>query len=256
VLNALALPRRCTPAAALRGVASARAGKRRAQRALRRWLSSVGRARRVPQCAAATTMAARDDSTTTVVVVPCYNEAARLDCAAFLAWASSAAAARTSLLFVDDGSTDGTAALLRDLAAAAPPGRLALLSLPANCGKAEAVRRGMLAAAASGSAVDAVGYLDADLATPLDALPDFRAVLDAPGRRFEMVFGARVALLGRDIRRKLARHYLGRVFATLAANVLGMRIYDTQTGAKLFRVNGARARAVREDALHWLLRNG
>ncbi len=184
-------------------------------------------------------MAARDDSTTTVVVVPCYNEAARLDCAAFLAWASSAAAARTSLLFVDDGSTDATATLLRDLAAAAPPGRLALLSLTANCGKAEAVRRGMLAAAASGSAVDAVGYLDADLATPLDALPDFRAVLDAPGRRFEMVFGARVALLGRDIRRKLARHYLGRVFATLAANVLGMRIYDTQTGAKLFRVNGA-----------------
>jgi glycosyltransferase involved in cell wall biosynthesis len=179
------------------------------------------------------------NTSTTVVVIPCFNEAARLDRTAFLAWASSAAAARTSLLFVDDGSTDDTAALLHDLAAAAPPARLSILSLPANCGKAEAVRRGLLAAAASGSAVDVVGYLDADLATPLDALPDFRAVLDAPGGRFELVFGARVALLGRDIRRKLARHYLGRVFATLAANVLGLPIYDTQCGAKLFRVTGA-----------------
>ena len=172
----------------------------------------------------------------TVLVIPCYNEAARLDEGAILAWAQRSAQPHASLLFVDDGSTDATAAVLARLAAAAPR-RIRTLALPRNGGKAEAVRRGMLAAAAAAGKGSAVGYWDADLATPLDALPEFEAVLDAPDSRFEMVFGARVGLLGRDIRRRMARHYLGRVFATLAAHVLGLPIYDTQCGAKLFRVN-------------------
>jgi glycosyltransferase involved in cell wall biosynthesis len=169
-------------------------------------------------------------SAETVVVVPCYNEAARLDLAAFAAFLERSEG--VSLLLVDDGSTDGTPRVLEQLRAAHPK-RVAVLGLGANVGKAEAVRRGVKLALRRGPAL--VGYWDADLATPLEAILDFRMVL-AQRPEVALVMGSRVALLGRQIRRSWKRHLLGRTFATAASLVLGLTVYDTQCGAKLFRV--------------------
>ena len=171
------------------------------------------------------------------VVIPCYNEADRLDDAPLLAFLDSCAEA--SLLFVDDGSTDATADRLAAIAAARPA-RIDVLSLRPNGGKAEAVRRGMLAALERGAGL--VGYLDADLSTPPGELFRLRAAFERPG--VEAVLGARVALLGTDIERSAARHYLGRVFASVAAAILQARVYDTQCGAKLFRASPALAAAL------------
>ncbi len=168
---------------------------------------------------------------TSIIVVPCFNEVERLDVAAFRQFVCANAEVR--FLFVDDGSTDRTLDVLGELHRADPE-RLLLHALPRNVGKAEAVRNGLLAACSMGPRY--VGFWDADLATPLEDIPVFAKLLDERPDT-EMVFGSRVNLLGRNVHRNLGRHYVGRAFATVAAFALGVGIYDTQCGAKLFRVS-------------------
>lgn len=162
------------------------------------------------------------------LIVPCYNEEKRLDVEA---WTRARLERRElELVLVDDGSRDGTLAVLRSIAERRP--RTVVVALEKNGGKAEAVRQGMLDALTR--APDAVGFWDADLATPLDELPAFVQVLDAE-RDVDIVIGSRVKLMGRTIERNPVRHYLGRLFATAASVSLDLPVYDTQCGAKVFR---------------------
>ena len=169
-----------------------------------------------------------DDLPQVLIVVPCYNEAKRLDTAAFVRGLERRSWLR--VLFVDDGSTDGTADVLEQLSEAVRD-RVQVLRLWPNRGKAEAVRLGLLRALEGGPEI--VGYWDADLSTPLDELDGMVARFVEQGIR--MVLGARVRLLGRLIERSAVRHVLGRVFATAASLVLRLPVYDTQCGAKLMR---------------------
>ncbi len=160
--------------------------------------------------------------------MPCYNEAERLDSERFRSFADGGL---TRFLFVDDGSSDATGSILTELVGTAPE-RLGLLTLERNRGKAEAVRRGLLEALRESPG--AVGYWDADLATPLSAIPALCGVLDERPE-VQMVLGSRVKLMGREIERHAHRHYLGRVFATAASLILRLPVYDTQCGAKVLR---------------------
>lgn len=165
-----------------------------------------------------------------IIVVPCYNEAARLNPAAFRRFL--AGAPDVEVLFVNDGSTDATSVVLHEFAGTC---RQAVVhDLAQNSGKAEAVRQGMLLA--FGRRPEFAGYWDADLAAPLDAISMLMSVLRARPA-LDMVMGSRVQLLGSRINRSAYRHYLGRVLATAAAAALRLPVYDTQCGAKLLRVN-------------------
>ncbi len=171
----------------------------------------------------------------TTIVVPCFDEVGRLDVVALRGLATSTGG---RVLLVDDGSRDGTGDLATD-AAARHPQELGALVLARNGGKGEAVRRGMLAALDGGAQL--TGYYDADLATPPEEMARLVEVLrDDPG--LVAVLGSRVGLLGHRIERSSARHYLGRLFATAGSMVLGLPVYDTQCGAKVFR-DGAALRA-------------
>ncbi len=182
----------------------------------------------------------------TCIVVPCYNEAHRLPQDSIVDFVRRHD--DVQLLFVDDGSSDRTGELLEKLAA--DHASLSVLAQATNQGKAEAVRRGMLEAFERGAHY--AGFWDADLATPLDEVPRFARVLD-DHPALEVLFGSRVRLLGRTIERRAARHYLGRVSATAISATLGLPVYDTQCGAKLFRASaGSRALFRERFEANWI----
>lgn len=172
-----------------------------------------------------------------VVVVPCYNEERRLDPGRLLELLRRRG---VGVLFVDDGSTDATGSILES-ACAATGSRASSLALQRNQGKAEAVRRGLVQAIASGAQF--VGYLDADLSTPVHEMLRLIDIAQQTSG-VDVVLGARVALLGATIERKRWRHYVGRVFATAASTILRLPVYDTQCGAKVFRATDALKRAL------------
>lgn len=164
------------------------------------------------------------------LVVPCYNEQRRLDVAAFERYLREQP--QVAFCFVDDHSADDTLRVLRALHVEQPE-RTLVVELPMQSGKAEAVRQGMVKAQAWRT-FDYIGYWDADLATPLEAVEAMWRLAEARPA-CAIVLGSRVRRLGATIDRQASRHYLGRVFATFASLTLGLPVYDTQCGAKLIR---------------------
>src|SRR5262245_19108489 len=135
-----------------------------------------------------------------IMVVPCFNEEHRFREEEMAALANYPG---VRLVLVDDGSTDRTQAVL-ERAKERSEGRIEVLALGKNQGKAEAVRRGLLRALEDDPAI--AGYLDADLATPVDEI--LRLIHELDALDADVVLGARVALLGLTIERKNARHYM------------------------------------------------
>ena len=163
------------------------------------------------------------------VVIPCYNEAARIDLKSFEAFA--AANTGYHICFVNDGSTDNSTAVFSAFCKRNPI-QFSLLNLHSNKGKGEAVRFGLLALK-SRNEYESIGFLDADLATPLEEYKKLNSELLTS--TYQAVFGSRMKKMGSKINRSAKRHLIGRVFATLISVTIQMPFYDTQCGAKVFR---------------------
>jgi glycosyltransferase involved in cell wall biosynthesis len=167
------------------------------------------------------------------IIVPCFNEEKRLNVDCFRNFVDPSH--KITFLFVNDGSRDGTLRLLESLKIS-DPAKFGILDFQSNRGKAEAVRQGFLATRAAG--VDYVGFWDADLATPLSTIAEFIDLAESRPA-LQIIIGSRVKLLGKRIERRRSRHYIGRIFATVASTILDLEVYDTQCGAKLFRASSA-----------------
>lgn len=169
------------------------------------------------------------------IVIPCYNEEQRFDRQHF---AEFLAANRTfDFCLINDGSSDGTERILAELSQL-DSGRIHTINLVKNVGKAEAIRTAIFACMERGS-YEYIGYIDADFSAPLQELDHIIAFCN--GRlKHGIIAGSRVKRLGAKIERSAVRHYLGRIFATLAGWLLKLSIYDSQCGLKFVSVEFAK----------------
>jgi len=165
-----------------------------------------------------------------IFIIPCYNEENRLDIEKYSS--SLKNDDQIHILFVNDGSTDDTLNVLEKLGADFTD-QIQIIDLSSNKGKAEAVRQGVQNALQNNIDINHIGYFDADLSTSLEeGISLFNQLIQHEQLYF--AFGSRISKVGSTIIRKNYRHLVGRFIATIISNILKLRVYDTQCGAKVF----------------------
>lgn len=175
------------------------------------------------------------------IVIPAFNEAARLpeSLAHLRSWLDGQRQPY-EVLVVDDGSTDGTAAVVAGLAARWP--HLSLVRAP-HRGKGGATREGVLAAHG-----DYVMLADADFSMPVEELASFdpRSLGE-----YDIAIGSREVPGARRIGEPTYRHVMGRVFNRLVQALLLPGIQDTQCGFKCLRRDVAETLCARQTIAGW-----
>jgi dolichyl-phosphate beta-glucosyltransferase len=169
------------------------------------------------------------------VIIPAYNEVVRLGntltaVVNYLrqSWPEG------ELIVVDDGSTDETASLAREIFKASGRLRTSVISYKSNLGKGRAVRLGLLAARG-----DVALFSDADLSTPITEAP--KLVEPIMNGQFDVTIGSRALdrrLIGTH--QPWRREQAGRVFNLAVRLATGLPFWDTQCGFKAFRMSTCR----------------
>ena len=165
------------------------------------------------------------------VVIPCYNEEQRLPrTVELIERYLDGKETAYELILVDDGSVDGTRAVM-DAAARGHAG-VRIEVLPHNRGKGRALEAGV--GAATG---DQILVTDADLSTPIEELDKLQAALrNGAG----IAIGSRALRASRvEVSQPFYRVVMGKGFNLIVQAVLLPGIWDTQCGFKLFRADVA-----------------
>ena len=159
------------------------------------------------------------------LVIPAYNEEARIS--ATLERVISYLEGRSyswEVLVADDGSSDGTAALVAEVAASQPNLRLMSLS---HRGKGWAVKNGMMAARGEYRVL-----CDADLSVPIEQV---ERLLPPQVQGVDIALGSRATKGAQRIGEPSRRHLMGRIYNVLVRTIAVPGIQDTQCGFKCYR---------------------
>jgi dolichyl-phosphate beta-glucosyltransferase len=160
------------------------------------------------------------------IVIPAFNESARIpatlesviSCIRAKAW-------NAEVIVVNDGSTDTTAQLVRDIARNAP--EIKLIENPGNRGKGYSVRNGVLQAQG-----EIIMFTDSDLSAPMHEADRLFAAINAGA---DIAIGSRWLESGRQTHRQpLYRQFFGRCFNLVCRMVMNLPFADTQCGFKAF----------------------
>ena len=169
------------------------------------------------------------------LVIPAFNEADRIgqSLRATLDYLQ-ATSPGSELIVVNDGSTDNTSGVVREVFAAQTSVKTRLLEHSPNRGKGAAVREGLLAATTP------IGlFSDADLSTPVEEAP--KLVQPIAAGELDVAFGSRAldrTLIGQH--QPWRREQGGRVFNLIVRLATGLPYWDTQCGFKAFGLGAFR----------------
>jgi glycosyl transferase family 2 len=166
---------------------------------------------------------------TTSIVVPVFDEMHRLPDAlpGLLALADARTDERTEVIFVDDGSRDGTSQFLAERVT---PG-VSIFQLERHRGKGAAVRAGMRAARGMSTM-----FMDADLATDVAGVGTLLSALQGA----HMAIGSRSHPQSVLLDTTKRRSHLGSQFNRLTQRVTAIELCDTQCGFKAFQAAAAK----------------
>ncbi len=161
------------------------------------------------------------------IIIPCYNEHSRILADDFITFLNNHS--DFSFVFVDDGSDDDTSSVLEKLSN--QHDRISCYRLDQNKGKAEAVRYGINQSIQKNE-FEYYGFIDADLAIPLEELERLRIVL-IKNDTIEFVYSSKNTKLNSELEMKFKRLFVGRVLSKMVEWSLKINIYDTQCGCKM-----------------------
>jgi len=146
------------------------------------------------------------------IVVPCYNEEEVISTTyTRLVSVADSVDWKTEMLFVNDGSSDGTLALLKNMARS--DSRVRILSFSRNFGHQAAVSAGIRYARG-----DAAVIIDADLQDPPELIPEMVGIWHR--ENVEIVYGKRMEREGETIFKKLSAAVFYRLLNRLSATSL------------------------------------
>lgn len=161
------------------------------------------------------------------IVVPAYNESKRIGrmLDAYLAYFIPRYDERVEIIVVVNGSRDNTADIARGYSARHP--QVSVIEEKEAIGKGGAVIVGFKHASG-----DLIGFADADGSTPPEAFDDLAANIGEAGAIIASRWFAESVV---EPRQPLKRQVVSRIFNFLVRTLFGMRIHDTQCGAKVLR---------------------
>ena len=167
------------------------------------------------------------------LVIPVYNEQHVLagSVAEVLAWTSRHPEHDWRIVIADNASTDSTLSVAQRLADEST-GNVVVLHIPVK-GRGIALRAAWLT-----SSADVCAYMDVDLSTDLDHLPD---LVDPIARGdLDLSFGTRMHRNSKT-QRGLRRELISRVYVRILRYSTSLRVSDAQCGFKAISFEAARS---------------